>query len=96
MANFTRNLLLRLTANSLKSLMTIAFKTIFGVFVSTANNKPGIAFALHTLLRFFRSLTPASTAATIATSDEGGAFTNSNESDTYEPIEAFQDLVSMS
>ena len=41
-----------------------------------------------------RSLTPASTAATIATSDEGGGFgnSNSNESDTYEPIEAFQDL----
>lgn len=46
---------------------------------------------LQTNLLPFRSLTPASTAATIATSDDCG-FTNSNESDTYEPIEAFQDF----
>jgi hypothetical protein len=32
-----------------------------------------------------------STAATVATSDDG-VLTNSNDSDTYEPIETFQDL----
>ena len=40
---------------------------------------------------FVWSITPVSTAATVATSDDG-ILTNSNDSDTYEPIEAFQDM----
>jgi len=45
----------------------------------------------HVNILFGRSLTPISTAATVATSDDG-ILTTFTESDTYEPIETFQDL----